>query len=69
MICVGDSLNKNLVMNHLIWLLINGSLYYTKNPEQRRAHQLVFYIFPTKISAFNAFFHAFLAKNSKFIWQ
>jgi hypothetical protein len=26
MICVGDSLNKNLVINHLIWLLINGSL-------------------------------------------
>jgi SAM-dependent MidA family methyltransferase len=25
MICVGDSLNKNLVINHLIWLLINGS--------------------------------------------
>ncbi len=25
MICVGDGLNKNLVMNHLIWLLINGS--------------------------------------------
>jgi hypothetical protein len=25
MICVGDSLIKNLVINHLIWLLINGS--------------------------------------------
>ncbi len=25
MICFGDGLNKNLVMNHLIWLLINGS--------------------------------------------
>ena len=27
MICVGDSLNKNLVINHLIWLLINGSRF------------------------------------------
>ncbi len=27
MICVGDSLNKNLAINHLIWVLINGSLF------------------------------------------
>jgi hypothetical protein len=24
-IFVGDTLNENLVINHLIWLLINGS--------------------------------------------
>jgi hypothetical protein len=42
MICVGDSLNKNLVINHLIRLLINGSLIeiqliktYSKRKDQK----------------------------------